>query len=94
MSGKGWKCEGVWTHPRSFSHLERSKVRRARGEESGEEREAREGTEGYLRQMDQGERGSRAVKQRSTLSHRKGEWLPGKHKMVLEKQGKETQPCI
>lgn len=23
MSGKGWKCEGVWTHPRTFSHLEK-----------------------------------------------------------------------
>lgn len=21
MSGKGEKCEGVWTHPRTFSHL-------------------------------------------------------------------------
>lgn len=21
MSGKGQKCEGVWTHPRTFSHL-------------------------------------------------------------------------
>lgn len=42
--------------------------------------------------MDQGERGPRAVKQRSTPSERKGGWLPGKHKMVLEKQGRKAQP--
>lgn len=38
MSGKGWKCEGVWTHPRTFSQLESGKVRGARGQETGEER--------------------------------------------------------
>lgn len=33
MSGKGWKCQGIWTHPRIFSHLERGKARRAKGRE-------------------------------------------------------------
>lgn len=94
MSGKGGKCEWVWSHPRTFSHLERGKERGDKGQETGEDRGARQGTEGYPRPVEQGERRPGAAKQRSTLSQRKGGWLPGKHMMVLEKQGKKTQPCI
>lgn len=38
MSGKGWKCQGIWTHPRTFSHPERGKVRGAKGQEMRRQR--------------------------------------------------------